>query len=126
TDFAGGGDTAPDVFALGGAKPQEYGQLGALLDLSTVSEQLDTSGYPDFSLTNATVDDTLYGLPTGGNATAAFINADILTEAGIPLLAEDWTWRDLVSVANQIGNAGLTTENGADVYGIDLRVQDIM
>src|SRR5699024_11402864 len=25
TDFAGGGETAPDVFALGGAKPQEYG-----------------------------------------------------------------------------------------------------
>src|SRR5690606_2665063 len=53
TDFAGGGDTAPDVFALGGAKPQEYGALGALLDLSTVSEQLDTSKYPDFSLTSA-------------------------------------------------------------------------
>src|SRR6185312_14567121 len=25
TDFGGGGETAPDLFALGGAKPQEYG-----------------------------------------------------------------------------------------------------
>src|SRR5690606_21664404 len=58
TDFAGGGDTAPDVFALGGAKPQEYGELGALLDLSTVSDQLDYSTYPEFSLTSAVVDDT--------------------------------------------------------------------
>lgn len=126
TDFAGGGDTAPDVFALGGAKPQEYGELGALLDLSTVSDYLDTSPYPDFSLTNATVDDTLYGLPTGGNATAAFINADLFAEAGVPLPTEGWTWDDLVSAANAIGNAGLTTDNGAQVYGIDLRVQDIM
>jgi len=126
TDFAGGGETAPDVFALGGAKPQEYGELGALLDLSTVSDYVDTSGYPDFSLTNATVDETLYGLPTGGNATAAFINADLFTAAGVPLPTDDWTWDDLVSAANQIGNADLSTENGADVYGIDLRVQDIM
>ncbi len=126
TDFAGGGGTAPDVFALGGAKPQEYGDLGALLDLSTVSEQLDSSAYPDFSLTSAIVDDTLYGLPTGGNATAAFINADIFEQAGVPLPEEGWTWDDLVDVAGQIGGAGLTNDAGNPIYGIDLRIQDIM
>jgi multiple sugar transport system substrate-binding protein len=126
TDFAGGGDTAPDVFALGGAKPQEYGGLGALLDLSTVEDELDASGYPDFSLTSAIVDDTLYGLPTGGNATAAFVNADLFEQAGVPLPAEGWTWDDLVQAAAQIGEAGLTTAEGDPVYGIDLRVQDIL
>ncbi|WP_157930467.1 ABC transporter substrate-binding protein [Glycomyces xiaoerkulensis] len=126
TDFAGGGDTAPDVFALGGAKPQEYGELGALLDLSTVSDQLDPSDYPDFSLTNAIVDDTLYGLPTGGNATAAFINSKIFEQAGVPLPEAGWTWDDLVDVAGEIGNADLTNEAGNPIYGIDLRIQDIM
>ncbi|WP_457124121.1 ABC transporter substrate-binding protein [Microbacterium sp. A588] len=126
TDFAAGGDTAPDVFALGGAKPQEYGALGALLDLSTVSEQLDASKYPDFSLTSALVDDQLYGLPTGGNATAAFINADIFAQAGVDVPADGWTWDDLVAVTNEIGSAGLTTADGKPVHGIDLRVQDIM
>lgn len=126
TDFAGGGDTAPDVFALGGAKPQEYGELGALLDLSTVQEQLDYSEYPDFSLTNALVDDTLYGLPTGGNATAAFINVDLFEAAGVDVPSEDWTWDDLIEAANAIGSAGLTNAAGQPVYGIDLRVQDII
>jgi multiple sugar transport system substrate-binding protein len=126
TDFAGGGDTAPDVFALGGAKPQEYGELGALLDLSTVSSALDYSAYPDFSLTNAQVGDKLFGLPTGGNATAAFVNADIFEKAGVDVPAEGWTWEDLVEAANTIGSAGLTTDDGKPIYGIDLRIQDIM
>ncbi|WP_460497670.1 extracellular solute-binding protein [Glycomyces tarimensis] len=126
TDFAGGGDTAPDVFALGGAKPQEYGDLGALLDLSTVSEQLDSSAYPDFSLTNAIVDDTLYGLPTGGNATAAFFNVDVFEQAGIAVPEEGWTWDELIDVAGQIGSADLTNEEGNPVYGVDLRIQDIL
>jgi len=126
TDFAGGGDTAPDVFALGGAKPQEYGELGALLDLSTVSSVLDYSAYPDFSLTNAQVGDKLFGLPTGGNATAAFVNADIFEKAGIDTPAEGWTWDDLVEAANAIGSAGLTTDDGKPIYGIDLRIQDIL
>ncbi|MGM7697641.1 ABC transporter substrate-binding protein [Microbacterium sp. A84] len=126
TDFAAGGDTAPDVFALGGAKPQEYGGLGALLDLATVSEQLETSNYPDFSLTNALVDDKLYGLPTGGNATAAFINADIFEQAGVDVPADGWTWDDLIEASNAIGSAGLVNADGKPIYGIDLRVQDIL
>lgn len=126
TDFAGGGDTAPDVFALGGAKPQEYGELGALLDLSTVSDQLDYSNYPDFSLTNALVDDTLYGLPTGGNATAAFINADIFTQAGVDVPEAGWTWDDLIDAANEIGSAGLTNAGGQPIYGLDLRIGDVI
>ncbi|WP_166659581.1 ABC transporter substrate-binding protein [Glycomyces sp. NRRL B-16210] len=126
TDFAGGGDTAPDVFALGGAKPQEYGELGALLDLSTVSDQLDTSKYPEFSLTSALVDDTLYGLPTGGNATAAFINVGLFEEAGVTVPEAGWTWDELVEAAATIGNAGLTNAEGNAVYGLDLRIQDIL
>ncbi|WP_448002482.1 ABC transporter substrate-binding protein [Agromyces bauzanensis] len=118
TDFASG--TAPDVFALGGAKPQEYGAAGALLDLSTVSEQLDTGKYEDFTLTNATVDDTLYGLPTGGNAIGALINTTIFEQAGVPVPTDDWTWEDLVDAANEI------SAKVPGVVGLDLRVQDIL
>src|SRR5690606_36912597 len=81
---------------------------------------------PDFSLTSALVDDQLYGLPTGGNATAAFINADIFAQAGVDVPADGWTWDDLIAATNEIGSAGLTTAEGKPVHGIDLRVQDIM
>lgn len=126
TDFGGGGTTAPDVFALGGAKPQEFGAAGALLDLGTVADEAQIDQYPDFSVTSAIVDDTLYGLPTGGNATAAFVNTDIFEQAGVAVPEEGWTWDDLIDAANEIGSAGLTNESGAPVYGVDLRVQDII
>jgi len=126
TDFGGGGDTAPDVFALGGAKPQEYGSAGALLDLSTVADAAQIDKYPDFSTTSAMVDGVLYGLPSGGNATAAFVNTDIFEAAGVEVPEADWTWDDLIDAANEIGSAGLTNAGGAPIYGVDLRVQDIV
>lgn len=126
TDFGGGGDTAPDVFALGGAKPQEYGSVGALLDLDTVADEAQIDKYPEFSTVSAVVDGKLYGLPTGGNATAAFINVDIFEQAGVDVPEEGWSWDDLIEAANEIGSAGLTNANGAPIYGIDLRVQDII
>jgi multiple sugar transport system substrate-binding protein len=119
TDFASG--TAPDVFALGGAKPQEYGAAGALLDLSTVTEYLPTDKYADFTLTNATVDDTLYGLPTGGNAIGLLINPAIFEAAGVDVPTEDWTWDDLVDAANEI-----SANAPEGVVGLDLRIQDIL
>jgi multiple sugar transport system substrate-binding protein len=126
TDFGGGGATAPDVFALGGAKPQEYGSVGALLDLATVADVAHVDKYPDFSTTSAIVDGKLYGLPTGGNATAAFINTDIFKQAGVPVPDESWTWDDLIDAANKIGSAGLKNAQGQPIYGLDLRVQDII
>ncbi|GAA1995477.1 ABC transporter substrate-binding protein [Microbacterium ulmi] len=129
TDFGGGGTTAPDVFALGGAKPQEYGSNGLLLQLDA-GDQIETISnsklYPDFSLTNAIVDDKLYGLPTGGNATAAFVNTKIFEEAGVAVPDDGWTWDDLVEAANEIGSKHLTTDTGAPIMGIDLRIQDIL
>ncbi|MGK3954187.1 ABC transporter substrate-binding protein [Microbacterium sp. I2] len=119
TDFASG--TAPDVFALGGAKPQEYGAAGALLDLSTVSEQLPTDNYPDFTLTNAIVDDTLYGLPTGGNAIGVLVNPAIFEQAGVELPDSSWTWEDFVEIADEI-----SANAGDGIVGLDLRIQDIL
>lgn len=119
TDFASG--TAPDVFALGGAKPQEYGAAGQLLDLSTVSDALDLDPYPEFTLTNAVVEDTLYGVPTGGNAIGVLLNTTIFADAGVDLPGENWTWEDLVEISAQI------SENADDgIVGLDLRIQDIL
>src|SRR3546814_3513619 len=77
TDFGGGGSTAPDLFALGGAKPQEYGEAGALLDLAEVADTVQVDKYPEIGTASAIVDGKLYGLPSGGNATATFVNTEI-------------------------------------------------
>ncbi|NLF04568.1 MAG: extracellular solute-binding protein [Actinomycetales bacterium] len=119
TDFAS--NTAPDVFALGGAKPQEYGAAGALLDLATVSQQLPTDNYPRFTTTNATVDGKLYGLPTGGNAIGLLINKTIFEAAGVELPGENFTWQDFVDTANEISEKA-----GDGIVGLDLRIQDVL
>jgi len=126
TDFGSGGTTAPDVFALGGAMPQQYGSAGQLLDLSTVKDIVQSDKYPQMSLTNGIVNNTLYALPTGGNATAMFVNTDILAKAGVTLPTGAWKWSDLISIANQVGKANLKTADGKPIYGIDLRIQDIL
>lgn len=119
TDFASG--TAPDVFALGGAKPQEYGAAGTLLDLSTVEDYVDTTKYEDFTVTNATVDETLYGLPTGGNAIGVLVNPDIFEQAGVELPTGDWTWDEFGGIA-----AELSEKAPEGVVGLDLRLQDVL
>ncbi|MGV3712203.1 ABC transporter substrate-binding protein, partial [Pseudolysinimonas sp.] len=126
TDFGGGGDTAPDVFALGGAKPQEYGSVGALYDMTELEEYLNVADYPESSLTSSTVDGVVYGLPTGGNATAAFVNVDILEQAGVEVPENGWTWDDLIEIASAVGDAGLTNAAGQRVYGVDMRSADIV
>jgi len=126
TDFASGGTTAPDVFALGGAKPQEYGAAGQLLDLASVKDIVQSDKYPQMSLTNGIVGGKLYALPTGGNATAMYVNTDILAKAGVTAPTGKWSWTDLVTIANKVGSAKLTTADGKPIYGLDLRVQDIL
>jgi len=126
TDFGAGGTTAPDVFALGGAKPQEYGAADALLDISKVKKIVQADKYPASSTISAKVDGKLYALPTGGNATAAFVNTDIFKKAGVPLPDKNWTWDDLIKDANAIGTAKLKASNGKQVYGLDLRSPDII
>ena len=120
TDFAAGGTTAPDVFALGGALPQQYGASGQLLDLGTVSKYVDIKDYPKTATVSATVKGKLYGLPTGGNAIGVLVNEDLFQKAGVDLPKSDWTWDDFVTAANEIG------KSDAGVAGVDLRIQDIL
>lgn len=126
TDFGAGGTSAPDVFALGGAMPQQYGAAGALLNMKTVAKYLDLSAYPKDTLTGGTVKGQLVGLPEGGNATAAFVNTKIFKEAGLTPPSGDWTWSELVKDAETIGRAHLTNAQGKPVYGLDIRSADII
>ncbi|WP_150461596.1 ABC transporter substrate-binding protein [Nesterenkonia ebinurensis] len=119
TDFAAGG--GPDIFALGGSMPLEYGAAGQLLDLYTVEDYVDIESYGEFSRVDATIADELYGLPTGGNSIGLLLNERLFDEVGVPLPEEDWGWDDFVEIAGEI-SAGTPD----DVYGLDLRIQDAL
>lgn len=120
TTVAGG--EAPDVFTLGGAYAGEYAAREALLDLDTVSDQLDLSTLDDAALKNGQFDGVQYGLPTGSNAVAMIVNPEIFAEADVELPdPHSWTWDDFATTAQEISE---NTDN--DVYGTDALLDSTM
>ncbi|MCL1800511.1 MAG: extracellular solute-binding protein [Promicromonosporaceae bacterium] len=108
--------TQPDVFTLDRAWPIELGTAGALMDLMSLTP-LDMTPYPASALANATVGDEIFGVTTGGNATALMINKDVFDAAGVELPNDDtWTWEEFADLAQQI------SENTPDgTFGIEIR-----
>ncbi|MFC6081741.1 ABC transporter substrate-binding protein [Sphaerisporangium aureirubrum] len=99
------GSDAPDVITLGGAYPREYGDRGALLDLSTVSADLKTDKIGEAALGNGNFSDTQYGVPTGVNAIALIVDPVVFEKAGVPLPdTETWTWDDFKRIAKEIAD----------------------
>lgn len=111
----------PDVFALGGAWPLDYGRAGTLLELSN-NPDINITPFPTAVMADATVDGRVYAVPTGGNATGLVINPRIFAEAGVALPNDDtWTWDEFISIANQIS---ANTPDG--VFGVEMRPQDML
>jgi multiple sugar transport system substrate-binding protein len=101
TQVAGG--DAPDVITLGGAYPREYGDRGALLDLSTVGDVLKTDKLGEAALGNGNFNNVQYGVPTGVNAIGLVINPELFEKAGVELPDEDtWTWDDFKRIAKDL------------------------
>jgi multiple sugar transport system substrate-binding protein len=99
TEVAGG--RAPDVITLGGAYPREYGDRGALLDLSRTALKTDRIGAA--ALDNGKFGGVQYGVPTGVNAIAVVVNEAVFDQAGVPLPDQDtWTWDDFTRIATQL------------------------
>lgn len=101
TEVAAGGP--PDVITMGGAYPGEYGGRGALLDLDTVSDVLDTSNIEESALSNGVFDGVQYGMPTGVNTYGLVADPAQFEAAGVPMPDDDtWSWEDFVDIADQL------------------------
>lgn len=105
----------PDVITMGGAYPREYGDRGALLDLSRVKTELDLSKMDAAALGNGKFSGKQYGVPTGVNTYGVIINPAIFTAAGVTLPADDtWTWDDFARIAGEISKAAPKGTYGAE------------
>ncbi|TDD94957.1 ABC transporter substrate-binding protein [Jiangella asiatica] len=121
---------APDVITLGGAYPREYGDRGALLDLSEVQEQLPTDDIDPAALSNGFFSDVQYSIPTGVNTYCVVVNPDVFEAAGVPLPDDTtWTWDDFAEIAQQIsarspeGTYGAADPTSADTLDLYARQQ---
>lgn len=129
---------APDIFTLGGAYPAEYANRGALLDLSKVSNELNTSKMDQSALVNGQVKGVQYGISTGANALAVVINPAVFKAAGVEVPdGKSWSWTDFADVAAKVtnntpdgtyGSASVLTHDSLDAFarqkGESLYTQD--
>ena len=93
----------PDVITMGGAYPAEYAARDVLLDLSTVSEELDLSSMDEAARSNGQVGDTQVAVTTGINAPGMIVNRAVLEAAGVELPdPETWTWEDYHEAARAV------------------------
>ena len=105
-------DTLPDIFWVYKATAEDMLEAGKLMDLKPTLEELGIlERLPESTVSNFTVDDTVYGVPYQALLTGLWVNTKILAENG---LEQPTTFDELVEVARTLDDKGIVTiSNGA-------------
>ncbi|WP_129843683.1 sugar ABC transporter substrate-binding protein [Streptomyces sp. RFCAC02] len=104
----------PDVSQFDQLYLASYAERGALLDLSTVTNILDTSALGANVLDSGRVGDDLYAVPTGATSNGIIINTSLFEQYGVELPdTETWTWDDFERTSVE-----LTEASGGEVHGV--------
>ncbi|GAA1111317.1 ABC transporter substrate-binding protein [Nocardiopsis metallicus] len=97
---------APDILMQEERYLREYGQRGALADLSEFGEHLDLSAIDPLVAETGELEGQTFGIPTGVNAYAVLADPQAFEEAGVEMPDDTtWTWDDYVEIANEISQA---------------------
>jgi multiple sugar transport system substrate-binding protein len=111
---------AADVMQMDELYIASYGGRGALLDLGTVSKQLNTGAFDKNALATGVVDGKQYALPVGLTAYSVIVNTDLLTKYGVALPDDaTWSWDDLKNVGAQVSRASGGKVTGVQSWGFD-------
>lgn len=98
TSIAGG--TTPDVAEVGTTWTPEFGEAGALMDLTEMVEGSEASGdLVEGLVTAGTVDDALYGMPWYAGVRSVVYRTDVFEEVGVE---PPTTWDEWVEVGKAI------------------------
>lgn len=107
---------APDVFQMDERYLRDYATRGALLDLRTQSEVLDTGKFDEKALRTGDADG-LYGLTTGVNVYSVVANPALFEAAGVPIPDDTtWTWADYARVCSEINARSNGAVQGCSTY----------
>ncbi|WP_017586488.1 ABC transporter substrate-binding protein [Nocardiopsis ganjiahuensis] len=97
---------APDILMQEERYLREYGQRGALADLSEFGDHLDLSALDPLVAETGELEGQTFGIPTGVNAYAVLADPQAFEEAGVEMPDDTtWTWDDYVEIANEISEA---------------------
>jgi multiple sugar transport system substrate-binding protein len=111
---------APDVIQMDELYLASYAERGVLLDLGTVTEHLDTSGFDENALATGVVDGTQHAIPVGLTVYSMLVNVDLLEEYGVEMPDDtSWSWEDLKAAGAEISEASSGEVTGVQSWGFD-------
>ncbi len=113
TQVAGG--NAPDIIHTHPNFLYDYGNRGALMDLTPLVEsgQIDLSKWPQGIIDTGKIDDKIYMLTLGNSSVGMHYNPVLFEEVGVAEPTFDWTWSEWMDTVKALA-AGL----GEDRYAI--------
>ncbi len=131
TQVAGG--NAPDIIHSHPNYLYDYGNRGALMDLTPLVEsgQIDLSKWPQGIIETGMIEDKIYMLTLGNSSVGMNYNPELFAQAGVDLPTFDWTWAQWMDTVNALV-AGLPegvyamSDSGNDTRGfrVFLRQRD--
>jgi len=104
----------PDLIQMDMRYIAQYVRRKQLLDLTEIiyNQTIDLSDFDPLLLTSCKVNNTVYGVPMGGNYQTAFYNTELVDRAGIGQPPATLTWDTLANYATN-----LTKALGGTAYG---------
>ncbi|MCD0447305.1 extracellular solute-binding protein [Glycomyces sp. A-F 0318] len=106
------GRSAPDVMRMSMSYLSDYADRGALADLSQyVGDTIDLGDQAPDVADSASLDGALYGVGQSSIALAAFVDRELIAQAGAPDVDESWTWDSFAAWAKDLGGSS------GDLYG---------
>lgn len=106
-------NTLPDVFWVYKSTAVEMAQADKLLDLAPILDELGLiEKFPESTVSNFSLDDTIFGVPYQGLLTGLWYNKQILADHDLEVPV---TFDELLEVAKTLSAVGVTTiSNGAN------------
>ncbi|WP_238324781.1 ABC transporter substrate-binding protein [Paenarthrobacter aurescens] len=113
-------NNTPDIIQMDALYLSTYADRGALLDLSSLGDALNTSDLPQAAVDSGKVNDSLYAVSAGLTAYSIVANPSIFEQAGVELPDDKtWTWDDFADVTKKISEAGGGKFYGTSAYGFE-------
>jgi multiple sugar transport system substrate-binding protein len=117
TQTAGG--TAPDIIQMDMAYISEYGNRGALLDLS--QHGVDTSKFIEGTVDSGKINGVLVGANAGINSLVIMANPKIFEKAKMDLPDDTkWTWDDAMNVSAEVATKAGVPFGLSGLFGLDV------
>ena len=95
----------PDIFMVLGTDFNQFASMGVMKDLGSFMEEdadFDPEKYFTSAFSSGQYESVQYALPYETVPTLMFVNKTLLTQEGIEMPEEDWTWDDLYEICEKV------------------------